>query len=109
LNPPKLMIRSLAMLAPRSISFSGAGFMGSYHCGVIQALQEEKILPDYPNTKEGEKPSDVICLGSSAGALVSAGVVTGISVVDLMNVCHLLSSTSRKVIFPQIFLSFLVM
>ena len=95
------MKRTLATLSPeitRSISFSGAGFMGSYHCGAIKALQEAGVIPDLTdNQRLEERHSDIVFLGSSAGSLVSAGVLTGQPVGELMDVCHLLSSVARKV------------
>jgi hypothetical protein len=95
------MKRTLTKVSPeitRSISFSGAGFMGSYHCGAIKALQEAGILPDLTDNHRLEKRHrDIVFLGSSAGSLVSAGVLTGQPVDELMDVCHLLSSVAGKV------------
>ena len=48
-----------------SLGFSGAGFLASYHLGVVHAWQQQQ-LPDLPVT------------GVSAGALVAASVAAGV-------------------------------
>jgi len=83
----------------RSISFSGAGFLGSYHAGVIAALQKAGALPDYRKAPVArgreDRHGDITFLGSSAGSLVSAGILTGQSTDELMDVCHLLCAEAR--------------
>jgi predicted acylesterase/phospholipase RssA len=73
------MNRSIARLAsvPPSISFSGAGFLGCYHIGVAQALKDKGLLTVGPESTQ-------TLLGSSAGALVSAGVLCGVTTADAM-------------------------
>ena len=88
----------------RSISFSGAGFLGSYHCGVIAALQKAGAIPDYSGTAApggGSAHDDLHFLGSSAGALVSAAVVTGQPISTVMDTCHHLSAEARKQVSRQ--------
>lgn len=65
-------------VASRSISFSGAGFLGSYHLGVATSLQSLQVLPDL-TTRKGNQTSAAATtlLGSSAGALVAAAVGVG--------------------------------
>ena len=89
----------------RSISLSGAGFLGAYHVGAVAALQRANYLPDYSNTSTGQgsetssradnQPPPMF-LGSSAGSLVSAGIVTGQPIDEIMAICHELSAQSRK-------------
>ena len=95
-----------AAAAVRSISFSGAGFLGAYHVGAVAALQRGNYLPDYskPSNRQATKspgecdsvPPPPMLLGSSAGSLVSAGIVTGQSIDEIMSICHELSAQARK-------------
>lgn len=75
------------MRASKSLSLSGAGFLGSYHLGVVSALQANNFLPDYSG-KHATTVSggDVMLLGASAGALVAASVFAGSRTEDLMNI-----------------------
>lgn len=96
---------TLRAAVARSVSFSGAGFLGAYHAGAIAALQRADYLPDY-STADGRAAANArassvdhpppVLLGSSAGALVAAGVVTGQSTDAFMAICHELSAVARK-------------
>ena len=78
----------------RSFSFSGAGFLGSYHIGASAALRAHGLLPSYTNKVA---VSDVTLLGASAGALVAASVFAGSRSEDLMDaLCNVSASTSAQ-------------
>lgn len=80
-----------------SVSFSGAGFLGSYHLGVSACLQKHKIIPNY--TEEEDRSQSItppVLLGSSAGALVAAGILTGIRTDDAMELTINLSNLTSK-------------
>jgi len=78
-----------------SISFSGAGFLGSYHLGVAACLVEQKHLlgPGEIPSSSSSASSLPILTGVSAGSLVSAGISAGIKPEDGMNI---VLTTSRK-------------
>lgn len=83
--------------AIRSLSFSGAGFLGSYHVGATSALKSLGILPDYAkhncSTPEARQ---VTLLGASAGSLVAAAVFSGSRDEDLMNIIIDVAAQSRR-------------
>mmetsp|Transcript_14985 Transcript_14985/g.22881 ORF Transcript_14985/g.22881 Transcript_14985/m.22881 type:complete len:358 (-) Transcript_14985:445-1518(-) len=70
-----------------SVSFSGAGFLMSYHLGVAQCLLEHGVLKI-----EGEQ----VVTGVSGGSIVAASLVYGIEPNDSMGEVLKVASSARK-------------
>lgn len=88
---------------PRSLSFSGAGFLGSYHAGVYAVCASylsltlddsssndfastETLIPKGLMSRGALHLKELTLLGSSAGSLVAAGIATGQHPDDMMAV-----------------------
>jgi hypothetical protein len=67
--PPRIMV-------PRNVSFSGSGFLMSYHMGVLNVLQQRGVLV------RGESH----VAGASGGALVASAWVCGLTVDVILQV-----------------------
>ena len=82
---------------PSSISFSGAGYLGCYHLGVIKYLQDTSLLlsPSDSSSYNPNMPRQTLC-GSSAGSLVSAGVLCGLTVDDTMPIVSRCAKKARE-------------
>ncbi len=63
----------------RSVSFSGAGFLESYHAGVAHLLTMRGALVT-------QDAPPVVFLGSSAGSVVAGSLLTGQPSDDIMAV-----------------------
>ncbi|POI32149.1 hypothetical protein CIB84_004098 [Bambusicola thoracicus] len=72
---------------PFSLSFSGSGFLALYQVGVVQSLLE--LAPELLK-------SACKVYGSSAGSLIAAAVVCGISLDDLKEVFYANAREARK-------------
>ena len=72
---------------PPSISFSGAGFLGVYHAGASSYLLSRGLL--LPNS-----PRQTL-LGSSAGALMGAGVQCNLAPEATLEIAAALSAAAR--------------
>lgn len=83
-------------MALRSFSFSGSGFLGSYHVGVACALRSRGLLPDYTAASRTAAARDVTLVGASAGALVSAGVMVGADGDEMMEVVSAVAVETAK-------------
>lgn len=66
-----------------SIGFSGCGFLACYHLGVVACLNENNVQFDH-------------VLGVSGGALVAAGIATGVQPLAGMKVVHQISIEASK-------------
>ena len=78
-----------------SFGFSGAGFLTCYHAGVAECLLQQGLL-----LQPGERPksaaSTPILTGVSGGALISAGIIAGVSPEDCMEATlHIARETRR--------------
>jgi len=78
----------------KSISFSGAGFLGVYHCGVYDCLLKHGHLlrpfERIPECQEFDRRtlwSPPILTGVSAGALISTAISCGVTPENAMSVC----------------------
>ena len=71
----------------KSISFSGAGFLGVYHCGVYACLLKHGHLLPPLERIDSTKEVPPILTGVSAGALISAAISCGVTPDNVMNVC----------------------
>ncbi|XP_009705756.1 PREDICTED: patatin-like phospholipase domain-containing protein 1 [Cariama cristata] len=74
---------------PFSLSFSGSGFLALYQVGVVQSLLE--LAPELLK-------SACKVYGSSAGSLIAAAVVCGISLDDLKEFFFAMAKEVRKTI-----------
>ncbi|XP_013055799.2 omega-hydroxyceramide transacylase [Anser cygnoides] len=74
---------------PFSLSFSGSGFLALYQVGVVQSLLE--LAPELLK-------SACKVYGSSAGSLIAAAVVCGISLDDLKEFFFATAKEARKTI-----------
>ncbi|NXC18021.1 PLPL1 protein, partial [Corythaeola cristata] len=72
---------------PFSLSFSGSGFLALYQVGVVQSLLE--FAPELLK-------SACKVYGSSAGSLIAAAVVCGISLDDLKEFFFAMAKEARK-------------
>jgi len=84
-----------------SISFSGSGFLCSYHLGVASCLIGQNILPSF-ETEEGEayssslsSPRTIIC-GSSAGSMIASAIASGVHTDDGMNILLKIAKKTRE-------------
>ena len=78
----------------KSISFSGAGFLGVYHCGVYDCLLKHghllrplEIIPECHEFDRRTLCSPPILTGVSAGALISTAISCGVTPENAMSVC----------------------
>lgn len=78
-----------------SFSFSGAGFLGSYHAGVYQCLLKHNHLLKPLETLEPDAKSPVLT-GVSAGALISAAISAGVEPESAMNVILEVAKRTRE-------------
>lgn len=82
-----------------SFGFSGAGFLASYHLGVVKVLQEQGLLLAAaggvgPNSKD--KQQLLPLTGVSAGALVAASVAVGMDAEEGMDTVLEIARQTRQ-------------
>lgn len=78
-----------------SFSFSGAGFLGSYHAGVYQCLLKHNHVLKPLERLEPDAKSPVLT-GVSAGALISAAISAGVTPESAMNVILEVANRTRE-------------